>query len=95
MRTVWKDKSGNCKCESCGKIVTEAELNWDKDLGYCEDCYREIKEHDNPESQLSSCSAIGIESSIKSVIGTDSTRESATSSMSVTNRSPFSMRRIK
>lgn len=54
MRIVWKDKNDNCKCESCGKNVSEAQLNWDKDLAYCEECYREIKEHDKSEVQPSS-----------------------------------------
>lgn len=54
MNILWKDQDGNCKCESCGKMVPEDQLNWDKDLGYCEECYREIKEHDAPESQPSS-----------------------------------------
>ena len=26
MRIVWKDKNDNCKCESCGKNVSEAKL---------------------------------------------------------------------
>lgn len=54
MRIVWKDKNDNGKCESCGKNVSEAQLNWDKDLAYCEECYREIKEYDEHEAQSSS-----------------------------------------
>ncbi|MGN0613421.1 MAG: hypothetical protein ACI4JB_05925 [Porcipelethomonas sp.] len=54
MKVVWKDKNDNCKCESCGKNISEAQLNWDKDLAYCEECYREIREYDKPESQPSS-----------------------------------------
>lgn len=54
MKSIWKDKNGNCKCESCGRIVPEEQLNWDKELGYCEECYREIKDHDTSTSQQSS-----------------------------------------
>ncbi len=44
---IWKDKNGNCKCESCGRIVPENKLKWEKGLGYCKDCYREIKKYRN------------------------------------------------
>ncbi|MBE6846138.1 MAG: hypothetical protein E7508_10660 [Ruminococcus sp.] len=42
---VWKDKNGNCKCESCGKTVSEKKLKWDKDLGYCKSCYEDIQQY--------------------------------------------------
>lgn len=54
MKTIWKDKNGNCKCECCGKVVPEFRLHWDKELGYCEECYSEIQEHDSSESQSDS-----------------------------------------
>ena len=54
MKNVWKDENGNCKCESCGKIISEEQVKWDKDLGYCEECYCEIKEYDALKSQQSS-----------------------------------------
>lgn len=54
MKKKWLDEDRKCKCESCGRIVPEKQLNWDKDLGYCEECYREIKEHDTLTGQQSS-----------------------------------------
>ncbi|MGN0585295.1 MAG: hypothetical protein ACI4JD_07555 [Ruminococcus sp.] len=41
----WKSKNGNCKCESCGKTVTERELKWEKGLAYCVTCYLEIQNY--------------------------------------------------
>ena len=54
LKKKWLDENRECKCESCGRIIPEERLKWDNDLGYCEDCYREIKEYDNSESQQSS-----------------------------------------
>ena len=41
----WKDASGNCRCESCGKVVPEQQLHWEKRLGYCETCFAEIRKY--------------------------------------------------
>ena len=38
----WKDDKGNCKCESCGRVVPESQIKWEKGLGYCPECYAEI-----------------------------------------------------
>ena len=43
--TAWKDKNGNCRCESGGKTVPENKLNWERGLGYCASCYDEIKKY--------------------------------------------------
>lgn len=42
---LWKDKNGDCKCESCGKIVPERKLKYDKGLAYCITCYSEIQNY--------------------------------------------------
>ncbi len=39
----WKDAKGNCKCESCGKTVPKNELYWERGLGYCKACHKEIQ----------------------------------------------------
>lgn len=54
MKKKWLDEDRKCKCESCGRIIPEDHLKWDNDLGYCEECYHEIKEYDDSESQQSS-----------------------------------------
>ena len=41
----WTDKNGSCKCESCGKTVPEAQLKWEKGLGYCPKCFSEIEKY--------------------------------------------------
>ncbi len=45
MKRVWEDSAGNCRCESCGRIVPREQLCWDGVLGYCQDCYTEIEEY--------------------------------------------------
>lgn len=45
MANPWKDKNGNCKCESCGRIVPENKLKWERGLGYCSSCYAEIQRY--------------------------------------------------
>ena len=62
----WIDQNGNYRCESCGKTVVPQELQWEKGLGYCSACYQEISEEKTDQSD--SQSAIGIVSSIKSLI---------------------------
>ena len=47
----WKDKNVSCRCESCGKIVPEKELRWEKHLGYCASCYKEIQEYNKKKSK--------------------------------------------
>ena len=44
-KELWKDENGSCRCESCGKIVPEKELHWEKHLGYCAKCYKEIQKY--------------------------------------------------
>ena len=46
-KSYWIDESGNYHCESCGKIVEKENLFFEKCLGYCADCYREIQEYEN------------------------------------------------
>jgi len=46
-KNYWTDESENYHCESCGKIVEKENLFFEKYLGYCIDCYREIQEHEN------------------------------------------------
>ena len=41
----WKDKDGNCRCESCGKTVSQDKLYWERGLGYCASCYKEIQKY--------------------------------------------------
>ncbi len=40
----WIDQNGNYRCESCGKIVLQQEMQWETGLGYCQACYKEILE---------------------------------------------------
>ena len=42
----WIDESGHYHCESCGRIVKKEDLFFEKHLGYCEECYREIQEYE-------------------------------------------------
>ena len=48
---TWTDKNGNCKCESCGRIVAKEKLQWEKGLGYCPSCYAEIKKYNSGKSK--------------------------------------------
>ncbi len=41
----WKDAKGNCKCESCGKTVPKNSLYWERGLGYCKACYKDIQHY--------------------------------------------------
>ena len=41
----WTDKDANCKCESCGRIVPKEKLYWERGLGYCKSCYKEIQKY--------------------------------------------------
>lgn len=41
----WKDAKGNCKCESCGKTVPKNSLYWERGLGYCKACYKDIQRY--------------------------------------------------
>lgn len=52
-RNYWKDAKGRCRCESCGKIVPENKLRWEKNLGYCEKCYAEIMKYNQKHKNKS------------------------------------------
>ena len=52
-RNYWKDEKGRCRCESCGKIVPEHKLRWEKHLGYCEKCYAEILKYNQKHKNKS------------------------------------------
>ncbi len=39
----WIDETGACRCESCGKKVPQDGLFWERGLGYCKACFREIE----------------------------------------------------
>ena len=40
----WIDETGACRCESCGKKVPQEALFWERGLGYCKACFREIEQ---------------------------------------------------
>lgn len=47
MKNVWKDKTNNFRCESCGKSVFEKDLYYEKGMGYCKECFDDIQKYEN------------------------------------------------
>lgn len=45
--TEWKDKNGNTRCESCGKIIADNKIFHENGLGYCKNCYNDIQKYNN------------------------------------------------
>ena len=50
-KIIWKDKNGLCRCQSCGKSVPKNKLHWEKYLGYCDKCYKEIQDYNRKNSK--------------------------------------------
>ncbi len=50
----WIDNIGQYRCECCGRAVLRQKLYWERGLGYCKICYREILAENQKKAQSGS-----------------------------------------